>query len=129
MYYKSTYTLYTLICLQVKEINVCSNFYKAQNETYRTLLFLQKFEYTPTRNDVTYSTQLSFDRLQMIEELCKLWKGPISFTIYVSDPEFQETMNYIEHSDLLQSRSNIAYHAVFKDGVSNLKLHVVYYVF
>lgn len=35
----------------------------------------------------------------------------------MTDPEFQQCYNFIENSELLQDRHNIAYHAVFKDGV------------
>lgn len=42
--------------------------------------------------------------------------GPISITLYVTDPEFQACQRYIETSEILQDRYNIAYHIVFRDG-------------
>lgn len=99
-------------------------------------------------NDVTFAAQLSFDRLQMIEELAKYWEGgiikwpilpllllyvlfsgPISLTLYITDPELDQVNDYIDNSDLLQERTNIAYHAVFKDGVSWRKFANVKYCY
>lgn len=42
--------------------------------------------------------------------------GPISLTLYLTDPEFQQCNNFIENSEFLQDRNNIAYHVVFKEG-------------
>lgn len=75
----------------------------------------------------------------MIEELCLHWNGipdeefnfsflflinlcivigPISIVLYVSDPELQSCIHFIENSEILQDRYNVAFHAVFKDGVT-----------
>lgn len=45
-----------------------------------------------------------------------IYLGPISVTLYVTDPEFQECQKFIENSEILQDRLNVAYHVVFKDG-------------
>ncbi|KAF5287894.1 hypothetical protein FQA39_LY04068 [Lamprigera yunnana] len=97
-------------------IDLCYDFRKAQFQKWRTLLFFREFKYVPTKDDVTMLVQLSFDRIQMVEELCKYWEGPLSLTFYVTDPEFQESIHFIENSEVLQDRMNIAYHAVFKQG-------------
>jgi glycosyltransferase-like protein LARGE len=101
------------------EFDVCSEFHRAKTGQWRTLLFFREYQRQldeNDRNDVTFVAQLSYDRLQMVEELVKYWQGPISLTFYVTDPEFQQCYNFIENSELLQDRHNIAYHAVFKDG-------------
>lgn len=55
---------------------ICNNFYKAQKGKWTTILFFREFTYNPSsENDVTYVVQLSFDRLQMFEDLCKNWAG------------------------------------------------------
>lgn len=96
--------------------DVCSGFNKMKNSKWRTLLFFREFKAVSLDNDVTFAAQLSFDRIQMIEELAKYWEGPISLTLYITDPELEQANDYIDASDLLQERTNIAYHAVFKDG-------------
>lgn len=42
--------------------------------------------------------------------------------LYLTDPEFQEVQKFIESSEVLQDRLNIAYHVVFRDGVSEFSL-------
>lgn len=43
--------------------------------------------------------------------------GPVSLTIYLSDPELVKTIAFISNSEILKQRTNVAYHAVFRDGV------------
>ncbi|XP_018331817.1 LARGE xylosyl- and glucuronyltransferase 2 [Agrilus planipennis] len=102
----------------VSEISqgVCYEFEKVQNEQWRTFLFFKEYQYVPLKNDVTFVTQLSYDRLQLVEELSKYWEGPISLTLYVTDVEFEECIKFISSSEILKGRQNIAYHAVFKKG-------------
>nr|XP_008192494.1 PREDICTED: glycosyltransferase-like protein LARGE2 [Tribolium castaneum] len=101
------------------QTDLCAEFHRAKTSQWRTLLFFREYQHSAeenAKNDVTFVAQLSYDRLQMVEELVKYWQGPISLTFYVTDPEFQQCYNFIENSELLQDRTNIAYHAVFKDG-------------
>ncbi|CAG9860970.1 unnamed protein product [Phyllotreta striolata] len=97
--------------------DICSEFHNLSNMRWRTLLYFREYKYVAIENDVTFVAQLSFDRLQTIEELVKAWAGPISFTLYVSDPELLKCIAFIANSDVLKERMNIAYHAVFKEGV------------
>ncbi|KAL3266023.1 hypothetical protein HHI36_010212 [Cryptolaemus montrouzieri] len=83
---------------------------------WRTLLFFREFKSKVIDNDVTFAAQLSFDRIQMIETLAKYWDGPISLTLYLTDPELEQAIEFVDSSEMLQDRTNIAYHAVFKDG-------------
>lgn len=54
---------------------MCEEFHKAQTNKWRTLPFFREFKYTATKDDITFMVQTSFERLQMIEDLCKYWKG------------------------------------------------------
>jgi glycosyltransferase-like protein LARGE len=66
---------------------------------------------------VTFVAQLSMDRLQMLEMICRHWEGPISIALYMSDAEAQQFLRYALGSETLMSRKNIGYHIVYKDGV------------
>ncbi|XP_044728692.1 LARGE xylosyl- and glucuronyltransferase 2-like [Chrysoperla carnea] len=96
----------------------CDILKEAQKKVWRTHLFIVDFDYEPSLNgnDVTLVTQLSFDRIQMIEQICNHWIGPASFTFYATDSEVQYILNYIQSIDVLKYRKNIAYHVVYKDG-------------
>ena len=61
----------------MNEDDVCYDFRRAQVTLYRTHLYYLDYEYEPTSdgNDVTLVAQLSMDRLQMVESLCKHWEG------------------------------------------------------
>ncbi|CAH1103883.1 unnamed protein product [Psylliodes chrysocephalus] len=96
--------------------DICSEFHGLSNMHWRTILFFREYKYVAVENDITFVAQLSFDRLQTIEELVKAWPGPISFTLYVSDPELLKSIAFITNSEILKDRWNVAYHAVFKEG-------------
>lgn len=68
--------------------------------------------------DVGLVTQCSFDRITLLDELCRRWPGTISVAVYLTDAEVQSFLEFIRNSDVLRIRKNIAYHVVYKDGVS-----------
>ncbi|XP_046841650.1 LARGE xylosyl- and glucuronyltransferase 2-like isoform X2 [Xenia sp. Carnegie-2017] len=85
--------------------------------TRRTHLYYLDYEFTKhDEYDVTLVAQLSMDRLQMIEAIFKQWSGPISFALYLSDAEARQFLDYAQFSYVLNSRKNVAYHLVFKEG-------------
>ncbi|KAL1506283.1 hypothetical protein ABEB36_005675 [Hypothenemus hampei] len=94
----------------------CQDYIKPLNSQYRTLLFFTNYKFNSDKWDITYVTHLSFDRIHLLEKIAKLWPGPISFTLYVSDSEFTEAIQLISKTDALSLRTDIAYHAVFKQN-------------
>lgn len=56
-------------------MDVCLEFRKSQTTKWRTFLFFREFKYVPVKDDVTLVAHASFDRLHMVEELCKYWEG------------------------------------------------------
>ena len=60
----------------------------------------------------------------MLETICKHWEGPISLALYMSDAEAQQFLRYAQASETLMKRKDIAYHIVYKDGVSSLGLTI-----
>lgn len=104
----------------------CYEFRREQSLVYRTHLYYLDYNYTPEEYDVTLVTQLSIDRLQMLELLSNHWQGPISLALYVSDAEAQQFLKYAQDSEILMKRKNIGYHIVYKDGVSVIKWSVLF---
>ncbi|KAG1663199.1 LARGE xylosyl- and glucuronyltransferase 1 [Nymphon striatum] len=102
----------------IDEDDPCYDFRRARIVQHRTHLYYVDYNYEPDPegNDVTLVAQLSMDRLQMVEALCKHWEGPISLALYMSDSEAQQFLSYALSSDVLRSRHNIGYHIVYKDG-------------
>lgn len=96
----------------------CYEFRREQSLVHRTHLFYLDYKYQPEEYDVTLVTQLSIDRLQMLELLSNRWEGPISIALYLSDAEAQQFLKYAQDSEILTKRINIGYHIVYKDGVS-----------
>lgn len=105
---------------RLDEEDPCYEFRKARITEYRTHLYYMDYNYTSAPedevNDVTLVAQLSMDRLQLIESLCKHWQGPISLSLYMSDSEVQQFYSYVMESETLRERRNIGYHIVYKDG-------------
>ncbi|XP_061133354.1 xylosyl- and glucuronyltransferase LARGE2s isoform X2 [Syngnathus typhle] len=103
---------------ELDEDDQCYDFRRERLTVHRVHLYFLQYEYTPTEdgNDVTLVAQLSMDRLQMLEAICKHWEGPISLALYMSDAEGQQFLRYAQASEVLKNRKNVGYHIVYKEG-------------
>ncbi|CAF96751.1 unnamed protein product [Tetraodon nigroviridis] len=103
---------------ELDEDDPCYEFRRERFTVHRTHLYFLHYEYEPSADgtDVTLVAQLSMDRLQMLEAICKHWEGPISLALYLSDAEAQQFLRYAQGSDVLMSRGNVGYHIVYKEG-------------
>ncbi|XP_050296689.1 xylosyl- and glucuronyltransferase LARGE2s-like [Anthonomus grandis grandis] len=94
----------------------CETYIKSPDTTYRTLLFFMEHKFITDNWDITWVTHMSYDRVNLMENVAKYWTGPISFTLYVTDEELVKCMKLIAGSEILNRRTDIAYHAVFRQG-------------
>ncbi|KFW03942.1 Glycosyltransferase-like LARGE2, partial [Eurypyga helias] len=103
---------------ELDEDDPCYDFRRQHLMQHRVHLFFLQYEFValPTPTDVTLVAQLSMDRLQMLEAICKHWAGPISLALYMSDAEAQQFLRYAQASEVLSARRNVAYHIVYKEG-------------
>ncbi|CAB1346362.1 unnamed protein product [Coregonus sp. 'balchen'] len=103
---------------ELDEDDPCYEFRRERFTVHRTHLYFLHYEYEPSpdHTDVTLVAQLSMDRLQMLEAICKHWEGPISLALYLSDAEAQQFLRYTQGSEVLMSRGNVGYHIVYKEG-------------
>uniref|UniRef100_A0A667X5N6 LARGE xylosyl- and glucuronyltransferase 2 n=1 Tax=Myripristis murdjan TaxID=586833 RepID=A0A667X5N6_9TELE len=103
---------------ELDEDDQCYDFRRERITVHRVHLYFLQYEYTPTGDDtdVTLVAQLSMDRLQMLEAICKHWEGPISLALYMSDAEAQQFLRYAQASEVLKNRKNVGYHIVYKEG-------------
>ncbi|RLW00174.1 hypothetical protein DV515_00009158 [Chloebia gouldiae] len=103
---------------ELDEDDLCYEFRRERFTVHRTHLYFLHYEYEPASDntDVTLVAQLSMDRLQMLEAICKHWDGPISLALYLSDAEAQQFLRYAQGSEVLMSRHNVGYHIVYKEG-------------
>ncbi|XP_061594885.1 xylosyl- and glucuronyltransferase LARGE2s [Cololabis saira] len=103
---------------ELDEDDQCYDFRRERLTVHRVHLYFLQYEYTPTEDDadVTLVAQLSMDRLQMLEAICKHWEGPISLALYMSDAEAQQFLRYAQASEVLKNRKNVGYHVVYKEG-------------
>ncbi|KAM7424757.1 hypothetical protein PAMA_000895 [Pampus argenteus] len=103
---------------ELDEDDQCYDFRRERLTIHRVHLYFLQYEYTPTEDDtdVTLVAQLSMDRLQMLEAICKHWEGPISLALYMSDAEAQQFLRYAQASEVLKNRKNVGYHIVYKEG-------------
>uniref|UniRef100_UPI00398F4088 xylosyl- and glucuronyltransferase LARGE1 isoform X3 n=1 Tax=Pristiophorus japonicus TaxID=55135 RepID=UPI00398F4088 len=104
--------------LELDEDDPCYEFRRERFTVHRTHLYFLHYEFEPSADhtEVTLVAQLSMDRLQMLEAICKHWEGPISLALYLSDAEAQQFLRYAQGSEVLMSRSNVGYHIVYKEG-------------
>ncbi|KAM6950518.1 xylosyl- and glucuronyltransferase LARGE2s isoform 2-T2 [Lycodopsis pacificus] len=101
---------------ELDEDDQCYDFRRERLTVHRVHLYFLQYEYTPNEDDVTLVAQLSMDRLQMLEAICKHWEGPISLALYMSDAEAQQFLRYAQASEVLKNRKNVGYHIVYKEG-------------
>lgn len=103
---------------ELDEDDQCYDFRRERLTIHRIHLYFLQYEYTPTEDhtDITLVAQLSMDRLQMLEAICKHWEGPISLALYMSDTEAQQFLRYAQASEVLKNRKNVGYHVVYKEG-------------
>ncbi|KAF7699274.1 LARGE xylosyl- and glucuronyltransferase 2 [Silurus meridionalis] len=103
---------------ELDEDDQCYDFRRERIMVHRVHLYFLEYEYTPTEDDtdITLVAQLSMDRLQMLEAICKHWEGPISLALYMSDAEAQQFLRYAQASEVLKNRKNVGYHIVYKEG-------------
>ncbi|XP_053416367.1 xylosyl- and glucuronyltransferase LARGE2 isoform X2 [Nycticebus coucang] len=102
---------------QLDEEDSCFEFRQQQLTVHRVhITFLPHEPPTPRPHDVTLVTQLSMDRLQMLEALCRHWPGPMSLALYLTDAEAQQFLRFVEASPVLSARQDVAYHVVYREG-------------
>ncbi|CAO2579820.1 Xylosyl- and glucuronyltransferase LARGE2 [Lemmus lemmus] len=102
---------------QLDEEEPCFEFRQQQLTMHRVhITFLPHRPPPPRPHDVTLVTQLSMDRLQMLEALCRHWSGPMSLALYLTDAEAQQFLHFVETSPVLSARKDVAYHIVYREG-------------
>ncbi|KFO19873.1 Glycosyltransferase-like protein LARGE2 [Fukomys damarensis] len=102
---------------QLDEEDPCFEFRQQQLTVLRAHLTFLPYKPPPPRpHDVTLVAQLSMDRLQMLEALCRHWPGPMSLALYLTDAEAQQFLHFVEASPVLSARQDVAYHVVYRDG-------------
>ncbi|XP_034500579.1 LARGE xylosyl- and glucuronyltransferase 2 isoform X2 [Ailuropoda melanoleuca] len=102
---------------QLDEEDACFEFRQQQLTVHRVhVTFLPLEPPLPRPHDVTLVAQLSIDRLQMLEALCRHWPGPMSLALYLTDAEAQQFLRFVEASAVLSARQNVAYHVVYREG-------------
>ncbi|XP_054443162.1 xylosyl- and glucuronyltransferase LARGE2 [Pteronotus mesoamericanus] len=102
---------------QLNEEDACFEFRQQQLTVHRVHITFLPHEPRPLRpHDVTLVAQLSVDRLQMLEALCRHWPGPMSLALYLTDAEAQQFLRFVEASVVLSSRKDVAYHVVYREG-------------
>ena len=71
----------------------------------------------PDESDITLVTQLSADRLQRIQQIARVWKGPISAAVYAGKNNFEATrlmLSIWKKSKLV--RTHVDLHLVTRDA-------------
>ena len=100
-----------------QESDPCLAFRREVNLVRRTHPFFTEYDYTPRGTyDVTLTSQLSMDRLHMIELLSTHWDGPMSIALHASDQDAHLLLQFINSSPTLKSRKDIGIHIVYKTG-------------
>ncbi|PAA49324.1 hypothetical protein BOX15_Mlig016754g1, partial [Macrostomum lignano] len=79
----------------------CYEMRAEQRLVRRTHLYYLEYNYTAQGpHDVTLVSQLSLDRVQLLESLSRHWAGPISLCIYVTDAEAHQLATFVESSQV-----------------------------
>ncbi|NIG60408.1 glycosyltransferase-like 1B [Pontoporia blainvillei] len=102
---------------QLDEEDACFEFQRQQLTMHRVHITFLPHKPPPRQpHDVTLVAQLSMDRIQMLEALCRHWPGPMSLALYLTDAEAQQFLRFVETSVVLSARQDVAYHVVYREG-------------
>ena len=102
----------------------CTDFKREGNQERRTHPFyagqwLNPHSSQSYSDGVTLILHVTLDRLvPMLEPMCRHWEGPMSIAVFANDSEVSGLVNLIQSSPVISSRSNIAYHIVYKEGIN-----------
>ena len=97
--------------------STCVEFKEEANIIHRVHLFYFGEQFTcRDPQDITLVTQLSWDRVQILDSLLKQWEGPMSISVYTTDYEAWQLSQFLHSSTLLYRRPNVALHLVYKAG-------------
>lgn len=118
----------------VSEKDPCSGFRSSGNILYRShIYFLPYCDINNNNNKnknknnnnnnnnngtgmTTLVAQLSMDRVHMLVPLLEKWDGPVSLSLYLTDPEADQFVDLYQNNPILTSRCNVGYHVVYKEG-------------
>ena len=95
---------------------LCNEFNNQAQMVLRTHIFFYGQKYRQIDNDVTLVTQISADRLPILNSLIEHWVGPISLAVYCTDNSAWQLWQYLQVSTILRARNNVAIHVVYKEG-------------
>ncbi|XP_043336934.1 LARGE xylosyl- and glucuronyltransferase 2 isoform X1 [Cervus canadensis] len=102
---------------QLEEQDTCFEFRQQQLTVHRVHITFLPHKPPPAQpRDVTLVAQLSMERLQMLEALCRHWPGPMSLALYLTDAEAQQFLRFVETSAVLSARQDVAYHVMYREG-------------
>ena len=100
----------------------CSEFKREGGSIRRTHPYILEYQWQNApidQHDITLVAQLSVDRLQILEPLCRQWEGPLSIALYATDSEVKEILHYFSRSTFFKEyikTSKLALHVVYKSG-------------
>ena len=100
----------------------CPEILYAASLKRRTHLYLvgqYKTEDSASPYDVTLVTHLTPDRFALLEQLVGQWSGPIHAVFYLTENEARHLPEMTRRSSIIKSRKNVAFHAVYRRGVSS----------
>jgi len=97
----------------------CQEFKSDTSILYRTHIFFIPYQSTNISEwSITLLASLSYDRLHLLEGLLARWTGPVSFSLYLTDQEAVKFLDFHTNSPILNSRTNVGYHLVYKESWS-----------
>ena len=103
---------------------VCKLFAWERKAHRRELPFLLGHSYKSSGEyDVTLTTHLDYNRLNLLERILGHWDGPASVAIHVTDSQVQGVVDYLLNSKSLHHRLNVSYHLLFRVGPSYAPNH------
>lgn len=74
---------------------------------------------SPDPYEVSLLTQLTLDRLGVLERFLGMWEGPATVVFHLTDAEAMELYYKVQDSKVLRSRKSVTYHVVYKRQIYN----------
>ena len=103
--------------------DVCNNLKEQSKKNFITHLFFYGTPYSSVDEyDVTLVTQLTMNRIHVLHKLLNHWNGPASITVYGSESEKWNFMQYLNAYSVLDGRPNVVIHVVYINEMATIIL-------
>ena len=106
-------------------LSLCAEYRKDAEREQFYISQIWKNELSIEPESITYVTQLTLNRLYLIDKIQEQWSGPLSVSLYLDIDEVLSFKEKLSYYPSVIERDNIDLHIVLATGVSTTFIHLL----